>query len=328
LGIKGFDVFSQEAYRSVLMRVVFMGSSEFGIPCLLALRKGGHDICAIVSTPPALKGRGLKKSESAVVLFAAQHGLTPVFTPQSLKDDELGKCLASLNADLFIVVAFRILPKKIFGIPPLGTYNLHASLLPKYRGPAPIQRAILAGETETGITIFRIDEGVDTGKIVLQRKIAIGENETAQELSQRLSNLGAESLDDALGRIADGTVVFQDQIQALACPAPKLVKSEGRIDWNRHARSIFNMIRAFKPFPGTYTFFNASRISIEWAVALDGASADCGTGEVCRITSEGFEVQCMGSRLLVLTVKPEGKKDMSASDFVNGWRIGKGTRFS
>lgn len=310
------------------MRVVFMGSAEFGIPALVALHKSGHEICSIISTPSAEKGRGLKLSESAVVMFARQQGLYPVETPQSLKNEEFEERLKSLHADIFVVVAFRILPEKIFRIPPLGTYNIHASLLPRYRGPAPIQRAIAAGETETGITIFRIDRGVDTGNILLQKKVSIGESETAPQLSERLSHLGAEALMDAIGLIQNNRVVFHEQDHTAACPAPKLVKAEGKIQWNMHSRSLFNMIRAFKPFPGTFTFLDGIRISIEWGVPLDDEKTTFETGAVCGITHEGFDVQCRESRLRVLSVKPEGKKIMSACDFLNGWRIRIGTKFA
>jgi len=311
------------------VRVVFMGSSEFGIPAIEEITKKGHSIAGIVSTPAREKGRGLALADSPVVEFARQKGLSPVFTPEKLSSDSFAEELKKTKADVFIVVAFRILPKTVFSIPPLGTYNIHASLLPRYRGPAPIQRAIAAGETETGVTIFRINQGVDTGEMVLLKKTTIADDETTPELSGRLSKLGAEALGEALELIKEGKTKFIVQDDSLACGAPKLLKSEGKISWDMAAPEIFNRIRAFKPFPGTFTFLDHLRIGIEWGIPVGtGAARAVEAGTVYEIGADGFDVQCGSGRLRVLRVKPEGKKSMPAADFVRGRGISQGTRFS
>lgn len=311
------------------MRIVFMGSSEFGIPALEEIIKKGHSIAGIVSTPAREKGRGLMLTESPVAEYARQKGYAPVFTPENLVTKTFAEELKKIEADVFVVVAFRILPETVFCIPPLGTYNIHASLLPRYRGPAPVQRAIAAGEKETGVTIFRINQGVDTGGIVLAKKISIADDETAPQLSGRLSKLGAEALGEALAFIEDGRVGFTAQDDSMACGAPKLTKSEGKISWDMPAAVIFNRIRAFKPFPGTYTFLDNLRVGIEWANPVAGGTALPGdAGAVCNIGADGFDVQCASGRLRVISVKPEGKKSMPAWDFVHGRGIKQGTRFS
>ena len=304
-----------------------MGSAEFGLPALNALRESGHSIVGVVTTPLRKKGRGLKMAESPVAEFAREKGLAPVFTPALLKTAEFVDSLIKLEADAFVVVAFRLLPFEVFSLPRLGTVNIHASLLPKFRGPAPIQRAIAAGEKETGITIFRINEGIDTGNIILQKKVIIHDEETSIQLSSRLSILGAECLLEALAMLENGTVKYQQQDESLTIPAPKLSKDEGNINWELPARTLFNMIRAFKPFPGTYSFFQGKRLFIERAV-LPSVKSNEAPGTLCGIAFEGFDVQCGDYPLRILEVKPEGKATMSAKAFLLGRNILPGTRFT
>jgi methionyl-tRNA formyltransferase len=309
------------------MKIVFMGSSDFGLPALEKLYENGHSIRGIVSTPARQKGRGLKFADSPVVEFARQKGLTPVFTPEHLVAGEFIEALKSLSADVFVVVAFRILPPEVFSLPRLGTINIHASLLPKFRGPAPIQRAIASGEKETGITIFQINKGIDTGNIILQRKVIIGDNETTPELYARLSKTGAESLIDALQLLENNKVQFQEQDAALATPAPKLEKAEGKINWHLPAHVIRNLIRAFQPFPGAFTFFEGIRLRIEQTVLLD-IKKNGEPGTICGVSDEGFDVQCGSSCLRVLRVKPEGKSSMCAKAFMQGRKIVPGMKLS
>ncbi len=310
------------------MRFVFMGTTEFGIPALEALVGNGHECVGLVSTPARRKGRGLLLSESPLVMYAKENRLGPILTPESLGSDSLAEELRKSAADIFVVVAFRILPPAIFGIPSRGTYNIHASLLPRYRGPAPIQRAIAAGEKETGVTIFRIDAGIDTGVIVFSRKTVIGPEETAPQLSGRLSRLGAEALVEALPMIASGAFVPAAQDSSLACGAPKLAKSEGKIEWQLPAKEIFNRIRAFKPFPGSYTFLDGMRINIEWGVPLPEREAAGAPGVVAAVSGNGVDIQCGTGVLRVIRVKPEGKTVMPARDFASGRRLAAGTRFT
>ncbi|MBD3347452.1 MAG: methionyl-tRNA formyltransferase [Chitinivibrionales bacterium] len=308
------------------MKIIFLGSADFGIPALEKLRDSGHDIAGIVTTPPRPKGRGLSLMKSPVERYAEEHGISPVFTPEDLKGDELAENLSRLQAELFIVVAFRILPKKIFSIPPLGTINIHASLLPRYRGAAPIQRAIQAGETETGVTVFRIDVGIDTGNILMQKGTPIDATETTPQLYKRLQHLGASALIESVEQLEKGTVHYRKQDPAKVSPAPKLKKEEGRIDWNRPAHEIFNMIRAFKPFPGVYTSFNNKKINIEWALPSSTTTA-FPPGIICAISQDGFAVQCKESSLNILELKPEGKKRMSAHAFLQGRTLTTGQKF-
>jgi methionyl-tRNA formyltransferase len=310
------------------VRIVFMGSSDFGIPCLEELIRSGHSIAGIVSTPARKKGRGLVLSDSSITEYAVKKGIGPVLTPESLSSASVTEELKKISSDVFVVVAFRILPKAIFEIPALGTYNVHASILPKYRGPAPIHRAILAGDTETGVTVFRIDQGVDTGAVIVTKKTAIGPEETTPQLSKRLSQLGAGALVEALELVQNGTAVYGIQDNILASPAPKLLKAEGQIRWDTSAVRVFNMIRAFKPFPGAYTFLDNTRITIEWGIPVFNDAGTFGPGIVSAVCSDGFEVQCGCGRLKVLMVKPEGKKIMQARDFVNGRGVREGTKFS
>ena len=308
------------------MNIVFMGSAEFGIPALEKLCGSGHKIVGIVSTPSRQKGRGLMHDDSPIVHYAQKKNLRwPILLPEVLKSEEFIYTLKKLEADVFVVVAFRILPEAVFKLPRLGTVNIHASLLPKYRGPAPIQRAIAAGEKETGITIFRIDEGIDTGNVILRRSVFIGGEETTPRLYDRLARLGAENLIEALSILEKGAAL-SEQDTSQASGAPKLTKAEGKINWDRPARELFNMVRAFKPFPGAYAFLNGSRLNIEWALPLDVSGSDV-PGAICYVSADGFDVQCLNSRLRIIDVKPQGKKAMSAKAFMLGRKITTGMRF-
>ncbi|HEX2958102.1 MAG TPA: methionyl-tRNA formyltransferase, partial [Chitinispirillaceae bacterium] len=232
-------------------------------------------------------------------------------------------------AAIFVVVAFRILPSAVFSIPPLGTVNIHASLLPRYRGPAPIHRAIEAGERVSGITIFRIDEGIDTGEIIKQVSIPIGEQQTTPELYDIMSNCGAENIVEAIEMLQKGEIIPSAQNHLEACKAPKLKKDEGVIDWNLPAETIFNKLRAFKPFPGTYSQLAGQRIGIEWATPLttgSGSAVDPGT--ITEVSTDAILVKCGSGTLQILSVKPEGKRSMAVHDFLLGKKIVKGTRFS
>ena len=308
------------------MKIVFLGSADFGIPALERLMTG-HSISAVVSTPAKPQGRGLTLKESPISAYARERGLQPILTPADLNSPEFFQSLAECPADIFVVVAFRILPKALFSLPPLGTINIHASLLPKFRGPAPIQRAIEAGEEETGVTIFRIDEGVDTGQILLQRRVAIGPKETTPELYSRLSGLGADALMETLGGLELGSMhpILQDH--GTASRAPKLKKEEAQINWQQPADAVFNKVRAFKPFPGTYTQFEGKRLGIEWAEPIGGAAAE-DPGIVVRVGDSFFDVQCSSGILRILEVKPEGRRSMNVHDFLLGTTLKEGTHLA
>jgi methionyl-tRNA formyltransferase len=308
------------------MKIVFLGSADFGIPALERLR-AEHSIVAVVSTPSKPQGRGLVLRDSPIATFARVHGIKPIFTPPDLNAPEFFQSLSACPADIFVVVAFRILPERLFSLPPRGTINIHASLLPKFRGPAPIQRAIEAGEKESGVTIFRIDNGIDTGKILLQKRAEIGPQETTPELYARLSGLGAEALLAALDKINSGTIIPIPQDHTIASRAPKLKKEEALIDWQQPAQAVYNKIRAFKPFPGTYTMFEGKRLGIEWGEPAHSDQVK-EFGAVCHVSGSSFDVQCSPGVFRVTEVKPEGRRRMNVHDFLLGTKLKEGTRFA
>ena len=309
------------------MKIVFMGSAEFGIPALKLLLSN-HSVVGIVTTPPRPKGRGRAVAPSPVGQFAQAAGVGPIFSPSDLKDPLFYRSITACKADLFIVAAFRILPKFLFSLPRLGAINIHASLLPKYRGPAPIQRAIEAGETETGVTIFRIDEGIDTGMILLQKRVPIGPAETSEQLYGRLSDLGAHALMEAIERIDAGAAIPMRQNHVAASGAPKLTREEAAIDWHLSSQVIFNKIRAFKPFPGTFAVFKGERLGIEAARPMHGKAAVAAPGTVVAVGDGYFDVQCLQGSLRVLEVKPANRRRMSVHDFLLGTRMQEGTALS
>jgi methionyl-tRNA formyltransferase len=314
-------------YLGVSMKLVFMGTADFGIPALNMLLERGHECAAIVTTSAKRSGRGLRVVPSPVASYAGRRKLkVPLYETADLKDAVFLSRLSSLGADIYVVVAFRILPVEVFSIPPLGALNIHASLLPRYRGPAPVHRAIEAGERETGVSVFRIDRYIDTGKILVQKALSIGDTETTPQLSERLSGLGAEALIEALDMLAAGKSEGTVQDNSLATSAPRLRKEEGRIDWAQPARTIYNRIRAFKPFPGSFTLLRGERIVIEWGQPVSG-SCEGVPGTVCVSGKEGLRVACATESLLVTKVKPEGKKIMDAVSFANGRRLQAGERF-
>lgn len=307
------------------MDMVFFGSADFGIPALHRLFQK-HTVRAVVSTPPKPQGRGLKLIESPIAEFSRRQGAAAIFTPVDLCEPDFREAVARCKAEIFVVIAFRVLPRALFSLPPSGTINVHASLLPKYRGPAPIQRAVEAGEKETGITIFRIDEGVDTGGILFQKRLPIGPQETSEELYARLGDCGAEALLETLDGLKNGKLRPCPQNNAAACRAPKLSKDEAHINWRTPAVAIYNKIRAFKPFPGTYTLFETKRLGIEWAEPVENAGV-AEPGAVISVTDSFFEVRCLPGSLRVLKVKPEGRKSMSVHDFLLGKKLREGVLF-
>lgn len=309
------------------MRIVFLGTADFGIPALQMLHKQ-HDVVGVVSIPPRLSGRGRLVTDSPISAYCHEHSIEPVFLPESLNDPKLIKSLQDCAADCFVVVAFKLLPSSIFTLPRLGTINIHASLLPAYRGPAPIHRAIEAGEQMTGVTVFRIDEGIDTGAILGQETVPIGEEETTPELSERLSTAGADVLERVLRDFATGGIQPLVQDNVAASKAPKLKKSEGSISWNMSATEIVNKIRAFKPFPGTYTTWKNKKIAIEWAQAVSCQKKDIVPGTVCTVDSSFFDVATGNGLLRIVKVKPEGRKSMQVREFLCGTELQEGSLFS
>lgn len=305
------------------MDFIFFGTADFGLPALQSLIDAGHTAKAVVTNPPKPAGRGLKLRKSPVALYCEEHNIAPVLTPESIKSESFIQQLHEIDAEVYVVVAFSILPQSVFSIPAQGTFNIHAALLPLFRGPAPIHRAIEQGATETGVTVFRIDKGVDTGTILLQKSLQISPNETTPELYERLSMLGSEAIVSAFETLSSGTAAYTAQDHSLATHAPLLKKSESTINWQEDATTISNKIRAFKPFPGTATQFNGKKLDIIEAIATTHDQKGT-VGEVIQADKGGIFIACGSGVLELKKVKPAGKKAISARDFLNGSKIEKG----
>lgn len=309
------------------MRIVFMGTPRFALPSLKKLLASKHEVLAVVTRPDRPKGRGLHEAAPAVKRFAEEHGL-PVFQPEKLRDETFHRRLAELKADLFVVVAFRILPREVYTMPPKGTIDLHPSLLPKYRGAAPINWAIINGEQETGITVFFIGEKVDAGDTVLQRSVPIGAQETAGELSERLAEIGAEVLLEAVEDIANDRISPTTQPEVEPSPAPKLSRENGRIDWTKTASEVNNLIRGLNPKPGAFSTFGQRIVKIHRAAVVGKPSPEARPGQVIRADPrEGIFVSTGEGQLHLQEVQLEGKKRMGSAEFLRGFHLQEGDLF-
>ena len=305
------------------MRLLFMGTPDFAVPTLHKLLSSRHQVGGVFTQPDRPSGRGRKPAIGPVKRLALQSGL-PVHQPEWLAPKDW-KVLVETTADALVVVAYgKILPPWLFTLPPLGAINVHASLLPRYRGAAPVPWAIARGETRTGVTTMRIDRGMDTGDLLLQKAVEIGPEETAVELQDRLAALGADLLAETLDRLEAGQVRPRPQDPRLASHAPMLKKSDGEIDWNRSSRQIFNRVRAFNPWPGTFTYRSRSRLRILKARPLAAPLQKQAAGSLWRWDSRRALVACGEGWLELLQVQPENHKPVAASDFLNGLRLPSG----
>jgi methionyl-tRNA formyltransferase len=300
------------------MRVVFLGTPEFAVPSLQALASCGHQVAAVFTQPDRPKGRGNQIAESPVKL-AARTLEIPIYQPERIRRPESVEQLRQLQAEMMIVVGYgQIIPQTIIDLPRYGILNVHASLLPKYRGAAPIQWAIANGETETGVTIMQIDAGLDTGDMLLKATAAIKPDETAPELSARLAPLGAELLLDAMRQIEDRTVRREKQDDTQATLAPILKKEDGLIDWSRPAQRIYNRLRGFTPWPGAYTTFRAQQLSVLRARPTERRLAP----GLIEVEKRRVFAGCgENTALELLEVQLAGKKRMPADAFANGYQI-------
>ena len=308
------------------MRIVFMGTPQAAVPTLRRLLSDGHEVVAVWTQPDRPSGRGNKIIFSPVKEFALAHGLT-VHQPQRIKTDEAKQLFASHDAEVAIVVAYgRILPDEYLKAPRRGCINVHFSLLPRYRGAAPANWAIVKGDIETGVTTMFMEPTLDTGPILLQKATPIRKTETAPELMQRLADVGAELLSETLARLDELTPQPQDHTQATF--APLIKKEDGLIDWSKPALVIERAIRGFQPWPTAYTSFNSRRLTIWEAEPLICLAPEVAPGEVTAAHGGELVVQCGArSALRLLEVQPEARKRLTARDFINGLHVKMGDRF-
>jgi methionyl-tRNA formyltransferase len=294
------------------MELIFLGTPAFAVPTLEMVLEAGHKVLTVVTQPDRPKGRGQVLSPSPVKEAALAHGL-PVFQPERIKRPEIVAQLAELPAEAMVVVGYgQIIPQSIIDLPRYGILNVHASLLPKYRGAAPIQWAIVNGETTTGVTTMRIDAGLDTGDMLLRAETAIGPEETALELGDRLAAMGATLLVETLSRIE--TLVPEKQDSAQATYAPILKREDGHIDWKRPLREILNQVRGFVPWPGCYAYWRGMRFHI-WKATP--AKLDLKPGKPGTVGQRLF-VGCGDGAIEILELQLEGKRRMTAKEFLNG----------
>lgn len=303
------------------LRIVYMGTPGFAIPPLELILQEGYEVAAVVTAPDKPAGHGMKLRQSPVKEFALKKGLR-VLQPPRLKAADFLEELRSLEADLFVVVAFRMLPEAVWDMPPLGTVNLHASLLPDYRGAAPINRAVINGECETGLTTFRLTHEIDTGDILLQERMAIGPEETAGELHDRMTTAGAALLVRTIRGLADGTLKGTPQSamepQRMHA-APKIHTEDCRIDFRRTAKEVHDLVRGMSPYPGAFTTFNGRLLKLyRTTVVNQPPSVEPGAWETDRKTYLRFA--CTDGYVSVEELQSEGKRRMRVTDFLNGWR--------
>jgi methionyl-tRNA formyltransferase len=307
------------------LRIIFMGTPEFAIPSLERLIHAGLEIAAVVTAPDKPAGRGLQLNQSAVKRFALAEGLK-ILQPEKLKDPDFVKELKSLNADIQVVVAFRMLPEIVWNMPPMGTINVHGSLLPQYRGAAPINWAIINGEKETGVTIFKLKHEIDTGDILLQKKVEIGDAETAGELHDRMKVAGAELLLQTIRELKENTLkempqskisTFKDNVPLHQ--APKLSPENCEISWQKNAEEVYNLIRGLSPLPTAFTFLNGKKLKI-FRAEKETVVIKESQGEIISDHKSYLKFACNNGYISVKELQLEGKKKMNVEDFLRGWR--------
>jgi len=315
-----------------LERIVFFGTPDFAVPTLEALVEAGHAPLAVVSRPARPVGRGQEVQDPPVVEAARAHGID-VRQPESVKEEGFVETMRELAPDLFVVVAFgQIFPAELLGVPKHGAINLHASLLPKYRGASPIQSAVAAGEKKTGVTTMRMEEELDSGPILLQTETEIRKSETAGELSERLAKLGGELMVETIEALAKskGGIKERKQREESASYASKFSKNDGRMNWALDAQELYNRMRAFDPWPGMAANFRGRPVKMLWGVPMDWEKAPSGaTGTYLGLRQGRMAILCGSDTVFgIEEIQRPGKKAQRASDFVNGERVRVGERFA
>ena len=307
------------------MRIVFFGTPDFAVPSLKALLDSGNDVVAVVTQPDRVKGRGRLLSQPPVKELALRKGIA-VLQPAGIRTDSFLEELSLLRPEVIAVVAYgKIIPPAVLKLPPLGCVNVHASLLPAYRGAAPIQWAIIRGERRTGITTMRMDEGLDTGDILLQNETGILDEDNGLTLSKRLAEMGASLLTETLECLKEGTVNPRPQAGEPSF-APPLKKDDGKIDWSLPARRVFDLVRGTYPWPGAYGYLKGTRLVVLRAKVLDHEKTGM-PGRIEVIGPEGVLVSTGRGILSIMEVKPEGRNSMPAASFMHGRRLKEGAFF-
>ena len=304
------------------LRIVYMGTPDFAVAPLKALVEGGYNVVAVVTTPDKPSGRGLKVNESAVKRYAVEVGL-PILQPVKLSDEEFVSAFKALDADLGIVIAFRMLPEIIWAEPRLGTFNLHASLLPQYRGAAPINRAIMNGETETGVTTFLLNPQIDEGAVLGQTKVAIEPSDNVGTLHDKLMNVGVDLVLETVEKIADGNVTpieQSDMCDGELRPAPKIFKEDCHIDFSRSGEQIVNLVRGLSPYPAAWANLSEGLSAKIFEVAFEPQSVDVECGTVASDGKKYIRVACADGWIVVKELQLSGKKRMTAEELLRGFR--------
>ncbi len=301
------------------MKIVFMGTPDFSVPCLNALLEAGHTVEAVFTQPDKARGRKQVLTPPAVKEAALQHNLT-VYQPNTLRDGEALRIINSIKPDLIVVVAYgKILPSEILSAAKYGCINVHASLLPKFRGASPIQSAILAGEAETGVTTMQMDEGLDTGDILLQTRVKIEDNDTAESLFDKLSQKGAELLVETVEKLSSGEIAPQKQDDKKATHCTVLTRESGKIDCNKSAKEIVDLVRGLYPWPAAYFELEQKKFKV-YSVSL-GKSTTAKPGTLSSDKNEILLACGDGKAISILEIQPEGKRRMTAKEFLNGFKF-------
>lgn len=303
-----------------------MGTPQFAVVSLKKLIQSRHNVLSVVTVPDKKKGRGQKIGSSAVKVCASEHNI-PVLQPIDLRSPEFLQELEGFKADVFVVVAFRILPGEVFGLPPKGTINVHASLLPKYRGAAPINWSIINGDSETGVTTMHINEKVDTGDILLQEKVKIEPETTAGGLHDTLAVKGAELLLKTIDKLERGDLAPISQNDTLATKAPKIKKETCRVNFTVSATQVHNHIRGLSPYPGAYAILNGKFMKFYKSIVSAEGLMTGEVGTVIAIHKDSFEIACGTGSVKIFEVQPEDRKRMSVREFFNGYSMAIGSTF-
>jgi methionyl-tRNA formyltransferase len=308
------------------LRIVFMGTPDFAVPTLAEIVGQGHDVVAVYTRQPAPAGRGMELRKSPVHVASERFGI-PVLTPATLRSEEAAQTFRDHDADVAVVVAYgMILPESILQAPELGCLNLHASLLPRWRGAAPIQRAVMAGDRESGVAVMQMERGLDTGPVGMVERVAIGPDMTAGELHDRLAVVGADLMVRALAALSRGGLSFTPQAAEGVTYASKIVNEDARIDWSRPAQAVHDLVRGLSPFPGAYAMVDLGkgpeRLKVLRTALVDGA------GEAGQVLDGALAVACGTGAVRLLQVQRAGSKPMAAADFLRGVPLPSGARFA